>query len=66
MTLLVNNRVRLFKIISLISRSRYVWLFLEKKSKIFPMKITLGNQIVISVDGEHEFFLNKLHDGVHV
>lgn len=42
------------------------WLFSEKKSEIFPMKITLGNQVVIGIDEEHEFFIRKNHDGVDV
>ncbi|MCM3757558.1 hypothetical protein M3197_08650 [Sporosarcina aquimarina] len=35
------------------------WLFSEKKSKIFPMKITLDEQLVVGVDKEHEFFIEK-------
>lgn len=38
------------------------WLFSEKKSKIFPMKITLNEQLVVGVDKEHEFFIEKVHD----
>ena len=58
-----DNNNDVFIILTSIDRK---WLFSEKKSKIFPMKITLCNQIVISVDEEHEFFINKIHDGVHV
>ncbi|WP_039044260.1 VOC family protein [Sporosarcina sp. ZBG7A] len=35
------------------------WLFSEKKSKLFPMKIFLDKQLVIGVDKEHEFFIEK-------
>lgn len=35
------------------------WLFSEKKSKIFPMKITLDEQLIVGVDKEHEFFMKK-------
>ncbi len=38
------------------------WLFSEKKSKIFPMKITLDEQLIVGVDKEHEFFIKKAHD----
>lgn len=31
------------------------WLFSEKKSEIFPMSITLDNDIVLSVNERHEF-----------
>jgi len=58
-----DNNNGVFILLTSINRK---WLFSEKKSEIFPMKITLGNQIVISVDEEHEFFINKIHDGVHV
>lgn len=58
-----DNNNGVFMLLTSIGRK---WLFSEKKSKIFPMKITLGNQIVIGVDEEHEFYLNKLHDGLHV
>jgi catechol 2,3-dioxygenase-like lactoylglutathione lyase family enzyme len=40
------------------------WLFSEKKSEIFPMKILLDNQLVVGVDIEHEFFIRKIHDVV--
>ncbi|MBW8348009.1 hypothetical protein K0H71_00955 [Bacillus sp. IITD106] len=33
------------------------WLFSEKKSTIFPIKITLDKPIVLDVDKEHEFFI---------
>ena len=33
------------------------WLFSEKESKIFPMKIALDKQLVVGVDGELEFFI---------
>lgn len=36
------------------------WLFSEKKSKIFPMKITLGKQLLVGVDDKHEFFIKKV------
>lgn len=32
------------------------WLFSEKKSNIFPVKIVLDKQFVLGVDEEHEFF----------
>lgn len=35
------------------------WLFSEKKSEIFPMKITLDNNLVLGVDKDLEFFINK-------
>ena len=40
------------------------WLFSEKKSEIFPMKITLDKQLVIGVDEEHEFFIKNIDDVV--
>src|SRR5690625_57232 len=36
------------------------WLFSEKKSKIFPLKITLDKQLLIGVDDKHEFFIKKV------
>lgn len=36
------------------------WLFSEKKSKIFPLKIKLGKQLLVGVDDEHEFFIKKV------
>ena len=36
------------------------WLFSEKKSKIFPLKITLGKQLLVGVDDKHEFFIKKV------
>lgn len=35
------------------------WLFSEKKSEIFLMKITLDNNLVLGVDKDLEFFINK-------
>lgn len=35
------------------------WLFSEKKSKIFPMEITLDQQLILGVDAEHQFFIRK-------
>ena len=36
------------------------WLFSEKKSKIFPLKITFDKQLLIGVDDKHEFFIKKV------
>ncbi|WP_284140257.1 MULTISPECIES: VOC family protein [unclassified Virgibacillus] len=38
------------------------WLFSEKKSKIFPLRITLRNQYILGVDDRHEFFITKKND----
>jgi hypothetical protein len=35
------------------------WLFSEKKSEIFPMEITLTQQLVLGVNEKHEFFIRK-------
>ncbi|EIT87370.1 hypothetical protein A374_00310 [Fictibacillus macauensis ZFHKF-1] len=40
------------------------WLFSEKKSKIFPLKITLDHQLLVGVDDEHEFYIKKLTNKV--
>lgn len=40
------------------------WLFSEKKSKIYPMIITLDKQLVIGVDEEHDFFIRSTGDVV--
>lgn len=42
------------------------WLFSEKKSKIFPLRITLDKQLVLGVDKEGEFFIKKVHDEARV
>ena len=49
-----NNKNGVFIILTSIGRR---WLFSEKKSKIFPLKITIENQIVLGVDEEHNFFI---------
>lgn len=36
------------------------WLFSEKKSKIFPLKITLDKQLLVGVDDKQEFFIKKV------
>jgi len=36
------------------------WLFSDKKSEIFPLKITLDNHIVLGVDERSEFFVERI------
>ena len=36
------------------------WLFSEKKSEIFPLKITLDKNIVLGVDERSEFFVERI------
>jgi len=36
------------------------WLFSDKKSEIFPLKITLEKDIVLGVDGKLEFFIERI------
>lgn len=38
------------------------WLFSEKKSNIFPIKIVLDKQFVLGVDEEHEFFIKHIDE----
>ena len=40
------------------------WLFSEKKSKIFPMRITIDKQLVVGIDEELEFFIINIDDVV--
>lgn len=36
------------------------WLFSEKKSKIFPLKIMLDKQLLVGVNDKHEFFIKRV------
>ncbi|MFS0647541.1 VOC family protein [Siminovitchia sp. 179-K 8D1 HS] len=38
------------------------WLFSEKRSNIFPMKIVLDKQLVLGVDEEQEFFIKNIDE----
>lgn len=49
------NKNGVFIILTSIGRR---WLFSEKKSKIFPLKITL-DKVVLGVDEQNEFFMNS-------
>lgn len=48
------NKNGVFIILASIGRR---WLFSEKKSEIFPMKIILDKQYCVGIDEEHEFFI---------
>ncbi|HJF33881.1 MAG TPA: hypothetical protein K8V56_19105 [Sporosarcina psychrophila] len=54
-----NNKNGVFIILTSIGRR---WLFSEKKSEIFPMKITIDKRLVLGVDEEHNFFIDNSDD----
>ncbi|MEK4403775.1 VOC family protein [Sporosarcina sp. FSL K6-6792] len=57
------NKNGVFIILASIGRR---WLFSEKKSEIFPMKITLDKQYCVGVDEEHEFFIKTILECSHI
>ncbi|MBD8003491.1 VOC family protein [Bacillus norwichensis] len=50
------NKNGVFIILTSVGRR---WLFSEKKSNIFPLKITLDNHFVLGVNEQNEFFINN-------
>ena len=51
-----DNRNGVFMLLTSTDRR---WLFSEKKSKIYPLKITLDKHLVLGVDENCEFFIEK-------
>ena len=47
------------KVFLLLASPNRKWLFSEKVSKIFPLDITLDSGIVLGVNNENEFYINK-------